>query len=134
MIYLTLLLECAGHASIIPFISDTTYYAMASFGGYNMALAFALAVAGGTAGQALNLLLGRGLHVLKTRGYFLISDRWYARYQPLFSRFGIWLLLLSFLPLFNFFSLLAGFFRTRLPLALTLIAIGQAFNYGRVLF
>lgn len=129
--YLSLFLESAGHASIIPFISDTTYWAMASFGGYNMPVAFVLAVGGAAIGHAFNFLLGYGLYRIKDKGYFNVNDAWYARYRPLFARWGIWLLLLTPLPLFNFFTLAAGFFRVRLPLALSLIVVGQAFNYGR---
>jgi membrane protein YqaA with SNARE-associated domain len=131
--YLNLFLESAGHASIIPFISDTTYYAMASFGGYNMKLAFALAVAGAVIGHAFNWGLGYGLYILKNKGYFIVSENCYTRRRPTFERWGIYLLLLSPLPLFNFFTVLAGFFQTRLHKTLLLVAIGQAVRYGLVL-
>jgi membrane protein YqaA with SNARE-associated domain len=57
--YLNVFIEAAHKASLIPFASEATLYAMKSFGSYNIQLAIILAIAGATLGQMLNWAAGR---------------------------------------------------------------------------
>ncbi len=131
-LYLQAFLECIGQASIFPFISDTTYYAMQAFGGYNMGVAYALAVTGAVIGHAFNWWVGRLVLYFEHKGKFHINAHYYERFRHLFARYGIWLLLFSWAPMFKFLTVAAGFFNIRPRLTLTLIALGQATYYGRV--
>src|SRR4051812_27369720 len=77
-LYLPILFESAWVASIIPLSSEPTFFAMKAFGGFNIGVAFVLAVIGASAGQAFNWAIGRLLITLKNRGIFKISEDDYA--------------------------------------------------------
>jgi membrane protein YqaA with SNARE-associated domain len=130
-LYPQLFLECAGRASIVPFISDTTYFAMKSFGGYNMTLALVLAVTGAMLGQSFNLVLGRYIGRLKSDGKLGGMDSlWFNRLQTVFNRYFVFLLLMSWAPLCNLITVAAGMFGTRYKIALPLLLIGEALHYA----
>ena len=126
-LYPPILYESAWAASIIPFGSDPTFFAMKDFGGYNMTLAFALAVAGGTMGQIFNWLFGYALRKLPITAQ---PPRWYPKLQPLFNRYGIFLLLFAWMPLFNILPVAVGFFGGRARIALPLLFLGEVAYYG----
>jgi len=131
--YLPIFLESAWVASIIPMSSEPTFFAMKAFGGYDMAIPFLLAIAGATLGQSLNWLVGKMLLRLEKNKKLNISDYWYHRVAGLFNQYGIFLLLLSWVPLCNLLVVLAGFVGTKPKIVLPLIIIGQAAHYGSYL-
>ncbi len=132
--YLNVLLESAWVASVIPGGTEPTFFAMKSFtnegmGGYSMPLACVCAVAGATIGQFFNYVVGTfiakraaatGQNVsgtlLKMRGFFV--------------KYGVFVLLVSWMPLFNLFVVLAGMVKIPLRLALPLIVAGLVVAYG----
>ncbi|MDE3015418.1 MAG: hypothetical protein KGI29_00640 [Pseudomonadota bacterium] len=126
-LYLHILLETAWKASIIPLGDDPTFFAMKSFGGYDMWPAFALAVFGGTIGQMFNWWVGRLLIKFPVAS---TPPRWFPIVKSLFNRYGVFLLVFAWLPLLNLLALAAGFFGTRARIALPLILIGEATHYG----
>ena len=132
-LYLPILFESAWVASIIPFSSEPTFFAMKAFGGFNMPLATALAILGASGGMALNWAIGRFLIRFKNSGIFKISDDDYAYGAHMFNRYGIVLLLISWMPLCNLLAVIAGFLGTKPKVALALLMVGEMFNYGRYL-
>jgi len=126
-----ILLESAWKASIIPFGNDATFFAMKSFGNYDMAVPFLLAVIGATIGQMFNWWIGTIL--LRHKDKLKINEHWYAKVSKLFNRYGVFLLLFSWAPLCNLLVVIAGFVGAKPKIVLPLIIIGQAFNYGRYL-
>lgn len=128
--YFSIFLESAFSASIIPLSSDPTFFAMKAFGNYNMAVPFILAVIGASTGQSFNWLVGKYMLERKQKGGLAIDDYWYNRFTVLFNTYGIFLLLLSWVPLCNFLVVLAGFFGTKPKFVLPLVIIGQAMHYG----
>lgn len=130
-IYFRVLYESAWVASVLPFSSEATFFAMRSFGGFNMPLAAALSVAGATIGMSFNWLLGRLLYNLHQKKHtFHISESWYKRVAELFNKYGVFLLLFSWAPLLKFVVVIAGFLNTRYRFVLPLIVIGHIFSYG----
>ncbi len=132
-LYLQVLLESAWTASIIPMSSEPTYFAMQSFGGYDMHKAFALAVFGSSCGQLFNWLIGKFLFSLKNKGAFKLDERWYQRVNFLFNRYGVFTLFFCWAPLCNVLVAVSGFINTRLTIVLPLVVLGEMFNYGRIL-
>ena len=130
--YLDVFTESARIASIIPFTSEPTFFAMASFGGFDMRLAAGLAVLGGTLGMGFNWAVGRGLLALHRKKSFRVNEYWYAKLQAFFNGYGgAILLLLSWLPLLKFALVAAGFLNVRWwRYALPLLVVGHAAGYG----
>jgi len=132
--YSRILFESAWSASIIPFSSEATLSAMQSFGGFNLPLAVALSVVGATAGMSFNWFLGKMLFRLhQEKKTFNVSEYWYARVAALFNKYGVFLLLLSWLPLLKFVVVIAGFLNTRYRFVLPLVILGHLFSYGFIL-
>ena len=123
-------IESAHTASIIPLSSETAYFAMLAFGNYDMAMPFALAVAGATIGQTFNWWLGTVIHTLWLKRKQHPTETQYHKATQFFSRYGIWLLVFCWMPLLNFVPVIAGFLGTRLKIALPLVAAGLAVHYG----
>jgi membrane protein YqaA with SNARE-associated domain len=132
--YLQTAFESAWVASIVPFGAEPTFFAMQSFGGFNMPLAVAAAITGATLAQCVNFAIGKLLLKLKSHREYTVSDEWYAKLCEFFQTYGIFMLLFSWMPLCKMFVVAAGFFGTRFRLALPLVIIGLVYNYGRYLF
>ena len=128
MTYFNIFLESAWKASIIPLGNDTTFFAMKAFGNYNMTTPFLLSITGAMLGQLFNWLVGRFLVGHKAR--MKVSDYWQNRVSTLFNKYGIFLLLFSWVPLCNLIVVLAGFVGTRIKIVLPLVMAGQIFYYG----
>lgn len=126
---LTIFLEAAHRASIIPLASEATIYAMKSFGGFAMELPVATAIFGGLCGHGFNLLLGRLLMHLpsspKNQKIFLLLQKY-------FNRYGFVALALAPLALGNVLVVAAGMLATPLKKALPALLIGLFVWYGRV--
>jgi membrane protein YqaA with SNARE-associated domain len=132
-LYLQGFFESAYAASIIPFASEPTFFAMKAFGGHNMTAAFALAVIGAALGHLFNWWLGKMLRRLPPPGRGMLSEERYARAKAIFHRYGIWLLLFAWAPVCNFLVVAAGFFEVRPRIALPLIIAGLAVHYALAL-
>lgn len=129
--YLQILVESAWAASIIPGASEATFAAMKAFGGFNLELAAALSAMGSIIGQLFNWGVGKLLLKLKYSGSFKMSEPLYIKTQTFFNKYFLFVLLLfSWAPLFNIFTVAAGFLAVPLRIALPLLAIGNAVFYG----
>ena len=131
--YFQVFYEAAWSASIIPLSSDATFTAMQLFGGYDMRFAAMLAVTGATLGQIFNLMVGRFLLTFHKRNLLHVSDYWYARISTLFNKYGVFLILFSWVSIMKVVLVLAGFLDTRIRFVLPLIVIGQLYHYGSYL-
>jgi membrane protein YqaA with SNARE-associated domain len=133
-LYLNVLTEAARFASIVPFTSEPTFFAMKSFGGYNMPLACALAAAGAVAGQLFNWWMGTQLRGIPHKKNPDKVAR-FEHYKAFFNDAGMFLLLMCWVsPFGNLLAVVAGLFSVPLKKALPLVAIGEAAHYGYYLF
>jgi membrane protein YqaA with SNARE-associated domain len=133
LLHLQVFYEAAWLASLVPMGNDTAFYAMLSFGGYNMLPAVLIAIAGAVLGQMFNYFLGRGLQNLKYTRNMTLSEDVYVRFEYYFNRYGIYLLVLSWAPLCKLLPLMAGFASAPRLKVLLLISIGYIYHYGQSL-
>ncbi|MBY0407870.1 MAG: hypothetical protein K2Q01_09265 [Rickettsiales bacterium] len=127
--YLKVFLEAAWTNSLVPFAPDATFSAMKLFGGYNMHMAAILATAGASLGLLLNWLIGQGLLKMHAKSNLHVSEQRYQRVSYLFNKYGIFLLLFSWVPLMKIIMLLAGFLNAPLKFVMPLVVVGQLFFY-----
>ena len=132
--YVNVFIESARVASVIPFSSEPTFFAMFYFGGFNMPLAAALAVLGASLGQSFNWYAGHLLLKSHRKRPFKVSEYWYNRCTQLYGKYGALLLFFSWLPLMKLLVVAAGFLNVRFRFALPLIFAGNVVAYGYYLF
>ena len=122
---------------IIPFHSQTAFFAMRAFGDQDtatMQTAAVFAVVGGVIGHLLNWSIGAGLLYfsrLKKIGFW---DDSYEKIRPYYAKYGLYTMLLSWATLFGVFSLAAGVFGVSLKRTVPLLLIGQALYYSYYLY
>lgn len=126
--YLNVFTESAWVASVIPLGSEPSFFAMAAFGTFSMFPAWVAAVAGGTLGHIFNYCVGRLIAKLSTNTK--INNVWLLRLHEYFVKYGVFILLLAWVPMFNMFVVLAGAVKISPRIALPLIIAGLAFHYG----
>jgi membrane protein YqaA with SNARE-associated domain len=126
-------LKDALHAWYLP-NAETIFYSMQAFGTVDMRLPVVAAITGAMAGQFFNWLIGYSIYRLKSGNMLKINNEHYARGAMLFQKYGVFLLLFSWVPLCNLLVVVAGMANFRLRMVLPLILVGQIYNYGRYLF
>lgn len=122
---LTILIESFARAFALPLGQGMTFEAMYWFGQAGAAQAVAYGL-GAFSGCAANAVLGRGLELLRRRTPKGLSAEQYDRVGRYFRRYGIWLLLVYWMPLGALPVIVAGFFRVPWPQMLALSALGVA--------
>ena len=131
--YFTLFYEAAWTASIIPFSTDATFVSMVSFGGFDMRIPAILSIMGATLGQIFNLMLGKFLLSFHKKGILHVTEYWYNKVSNAFNKYGVFLLLFSWVSFLKVLLVLAGFLDTRIRFALPLALIGQIYHYSSYL-
>jgi len=105
------------------------------FGGHDPLALWLWATAGNTLGAAVNWLLGRFLLRFQSRRWFPFRPDGLGRAQQWFRRYGVWSLLLAWMPLVgDALTFVAGVMRVRFPLFLLLTAIGKGGRYAVLVF
>lgn len=131
--YPDILLEALHEASIVPLGQETTFHAMRAFGAHDMTLPFLLAVTGALLGHLVNWYVGRTLLYFEHKGKFRINPHWYERLRDMADKYGVFLLLFSWLPLCNLLTVAGGFFKLPLKKVMPFIAAGLLAHYGMAL-
>lgn len=120
-------------ATILPFSSEVFLYALLQGEeGWTTTTLLTIAVAtlGNVLGACINWWLGKELLRFRHQRWFYFDDRQIARAQAWFQRYGVWTLLLSWVPVVGDpLTLIAGFLRVRFALFLLLVAIGKLLRY-----
>ena len=114
-------------ANLLPLGSEWLLVTMLAEGGSAFAL-WCVATVGNGLGSVVNLLLGGWLaqHFLHN----FDKPAW-QRAQQWFRRFGIWSLLLAWVPVVGDpLTFIAGIFRVKVSFAIVLIFIGKALRYA----
>ncbi|MDX2112148.1 MAG: hypothetical protein SFW63_00195 [Alphaproteobacteria bacterium] len=128
--YLNVFFEAFHTATIIPFSSEATMAAMKAFGGFNIPAAIVLAIAGGVLGQMFNWWLGTFLASKRPSNGWNIPDSFYDKARHIFNTYLVFLLVLSWVTLGNFFTLAAGFLGAKPKMVFPLVLIGYVLHYA----
>jgi membrane protein YqaA with SNARE-associated domain len=121
-------------ATILPFPSEVTLAGLLVAGRGDVAALWLVATIGNTLGSMVNWGLGRVAIRFQDHPRFPVRRNRLARAQRWFNRYGVWTLLLCWLPIIGDpLALVAGLMRTPLLLTILLIAIGKAARYAVVI-
>lgn len=120
-------------ATILPMSSEVVLGALAAAGATDVWMLLAVATIGNTLGAVINWVLGRYASTWLTRLHSLEEAK-FQRACRWFNRWGIWCLLLSWLPVVGDpLTLVAGALRTAFVPFLLLVLLGKAARYLFVL-
>ncbi len=118
-------------ATIFPAQSELLLASLHASGRYNDGALIVVATIGNVAGSATNWALGRYLMHFQNRRWFPASPRMVERATRWYQRFGVWSLLLAWVPVIGDpLTLVAGILRVDLRLFLLLVTLGKAGRYA----
>ena len=114
----------------MPFSSEALLVAMQVSGGFPVAGLLAAASAGNTLGSVANWILGRFCLQWRDRKWFPVKARELDRASAWFNRYGMWSLLLAWVPIVGDpITLAAGVLKARFLPFLLLVAIAKTGRY-----
>ena len=120
-------------STILPMSSEVVLGTLARSGSSEVWLLLAVATAGNTLGAVVNWGIGRYASTWRTRLHSLEEAK-FERACRWFNRWGIWCLLLSWLPVVGDpLTFVAGALRTAFVPFLLLVLVGKAARYLFVL-
>jgi membrane protein YqaA with SNARE-associated domain len=131
--YLGLFISAFLAATLVPAYSEILFASLIASGHDPLAL-WIWASAGNTLGSAVNWALGRYLLHFQDRRWFPFKAGNLGRAQAWFQKFGVWSLLLAWLPVGgDALTFIAGVMRVRFSIFIVLTAIGKAARYAMLL-
>ena len=133
--YFQLLIISFLAATILPFSSEvvlTTMYLSNSFETY---LLLIFASIGNILGSITNWYLGKKITIFKDRKWFPVSPNQLSRSQKYFQKYGLWSLLLAWVPVIGDpLTLLAGVLKVRFGIFFLLVSISKISRYVFILY
>lgn len=134
MLLLIVFISSFGAATILPLFSEVSVVA-AYEQGENAFLIWVVASIGNVLGALVNYVLGRYLRRFQSRSWFPIKADNINTATLWFQRYGVWSLLLSWLPIVgDALTFIAGTAKTRVSLFLLLVFIGKSLRYAVLIF
>lgn len=134
MIYLSLMLTGFLAATLIPASSEALLLALFQQG-YTPWLLWLAATTGNTLGSCVNWMIGREILRFRDKRWFPVSAERLQNAQTHFSRYGVWSLLLAWLPVIGDpLTFVAGVLRVRFTLFFVLVATGKGLRYAVLIF
>lgn len=131
--YLGLFATALLAATLIPISSEVVLAALTAAQGFDIWLLVAVATTGNTLGSVINWLLGRYCLHWRDRSWFPIKPVTLERATERFNRYGIWSLLLAWIPIVGDpLTFVAGILGVRFPVFVVLVATGKAARYVAV--
>ena len=132
MLYLTMFVSAFLAATFLPFASELTLAASLAAGG-SASWLIAVATLGNTLGAVVNWGLGRFMEHFRDRSWFPVDSKLLQRGQAWFRRFGVWSLLLAWLPVAgDALTVTAGAMRVHIVPFVVLVAAGKGARYAVV--
>src|SRR5687767_932745 len=112
-------------ATLLPGSSEAALLALLALGKSDWLLLVAVATAGNVLGSMVNWALGRFLVHFRDRRWFPIDPQSYARAEGWYNRFGVWSLLLAWVPIIGDpLTVVAGMLRVDWRWFVLLVTIG----------
>lgn len=118
-----------GAATLLPLQSEIVFVGLQLADAAPLSWLIVVASIGNTAGAGLNYILGRGIARFRDRRWFPVNAAQLARAERCYARWGVWSLLLSWAPLGDAFTVIAGTMRTPVWLFLSLVALAKTGRY-----
>ena len=132
--YVGLFLSALLAATVLPFSSEAVLVGLMAAGDYDMIWLWFLASLGNVLGAAVNWGLGRFCLRWQDRHWFPVDKEKLDRAGRWFSRYGVWSLLLAWVPFIGDpLTFAAGVLRVNFWLFLLLVSIGKAGRYAVVI-
>lgn len=133
MIYLSIFFTAFIAATLLPAFSEVALAASLSSGASVLYLWLA-ATLGNTLGSCVNWWLGREILRFQKKRWFPVSEIQLQKAQLRFNRYGVWSLLLAWLPIVGDpLTFVAGVMRVKFAVFILLVALGKGLRYGVVI-
>jgi membrane protein YqaA with SNARE-associated domain len=133
-IYGLLCLSAFVSATLLPGSSEAVLLGLLAKGQGAPLILIAVASVGNIAGALVNWLMGRSVLLLKEKPWFPLKDATHHRAQAWFARYGVWSLLLSWVPVVGDpLTLIAGIMRVPFWTFLFLVGTGKVLRYCLIL-
>ncbi|MGZ5056037.1 MAG: YqaA family protein [Methylobacter sp.] len=133
MAYLSLFSVSFLAATIIPFYSEVALVGLLA-AGYDPFLLWLFASVGNTLGAVVNWVLGRYLLHFEHKRWFPFPSSELHRYQRWYQHFGVWSLLLSWLPVGgDALTFIAGIMKVNLGIFVILVGLGKSLRYALII-
>lgn len=130
-IYGLLCLSAFLSATLLPGSSEAVLLGLLASGQGSPAVLVVFATLGNVAGAVVNWGLGRFFEHYKDKSWFPIQVAAMTRAQVWFARWGLWTLLLSWVPVIGDpLTLVAGILRVQFGRFLMLVSFGKVARYG----
>ncbi len=117
-------------ATILPGSSEAALLGLMALGSQSLAMLIAVATIGNTLGSVVNWWLGLYVERWRDHPRFPVKPAQFERYQDWYRRWGIWSLLLAWVPIIGDpLTVMAGVMRTPLWIFLIVTGIGKLARY-----
>jgi membrane protein YqaA with SNARE-associated domain len=121
-------------ASLLPLQSELLFIALLAQEHAQPITLLAVASVGNTLGSVLNWWLGRSISRFEGRRWFPVKREAMGRAERWFARWGVWSLLLSWVPIIGDpLTLVAGVLRMRLAPFIAIVAVAKTGRYLAIL-
>lgn len=129
--YLALFLAAFLAATIVPAQSEAVLVGLILADDQPVLLLLLVATVGNVLGSVVNWLLGRFIEHFRDRPWFPVSPEKLARAEAWYRRFGLWSLLLCWVPVIGDpLTVIAGVLRTPFLTFVLLVTIAKAGRYA----
>ncbi|QPH56069.1 DedA family protein [Pontivivens ytuae] len=129
-----LFLAAFGAATLLPFQSEIVLVGLLIAGDLGWLPLLIVASIGNILGSVVNWLMGRGIEHFRHRRWWPVSEAQMDRAQRWYGKYGVWTLLLSWAPLGDPVTVVAGVMRTPFWLFLLLVTIAKTGRYAVVVW
>ena len=117
-------------ATLLPGTSEAALAAVLALGSAGKGLAITVATLGNTLGSVVNWGIGRFLARFRDHPRFPVGPERFERTAALYRRWGVWSLLLSWVPVIGDpLTVASGVLGTPLPVFVALVALAKLARY-----
>ena len=128
--YAALFISAFTSATLLPGSSEAALLTLLAMGRGDAASLVVVATAGNVLGSLVNWVLGRCFSTFRDRRWFPVDEQSYRRATDWYARYGVWSLLLSWLPVVGDpLTVVAGALRVGLLRFVLLVSIGKGARY-----
>ena len=122
-------------ATILPLSSEIVLTTMLLTNLFEKSILLVIASSGNILGSIFNWYLGKKITIFQDRKWFPVSPEQLNKSQKYFQKYGIWSLLLAWVPVIGDpLTLLAGVLRVRFSIFFILVSISKISRYVFILY